>query len=157
MALLINTLRGTVDGGLYVSDVRLGLTVEGDVVSAEDTRSVRLLVGVGGSLPIAEAERYGLLDTPADEPSLAESIVSAVDEIVTAPDEAVPSPEPASTPQLEQPEAAAPVLSDLTVVELKDRAEAAGVAGFKRMNKGELIAAIEAHSDETRTAEAASE
>jgi hypothetical protein len=42
----------------------LCLTADGEVVSQDDPRAVRLLVGVGGTIPASEAARYGLIAEP---------------------------------------------------------------------------------------------
>lgn len=71
MALLeINTLRKAASGSDYVSDHRICVSADGELVECTDPSAVRLLVGEGGSIPRAEAERYGLIaDEPlADEP-----------------------------------------------------------------------------------------
>jgi hypothetical protein len=44
----------------FVSDRRLYLDSEGNVVEADDPNRARLLVGEGGTVPAADAERYGL-------------------------------------------------------------------------------------------------
>jgi hypothetical protein len=44
----------------FVADRRLYLDSEGNVVEADDPNRARLLVGVGGTVPAADAERYGL-------------------------------------------------------------------------------------------------
>lgn len=51
----------------FVSDKRLYLDADGNVVNERDSRRVRLLVGAGGSMPRADAERYGLVKTEAVE------------------------------------------------------------------------------------------
>lgn len=67
MALNINDLRKQRQGAFYVSDQRICLTADGQLVSCEDTRAVRLLVGAGARLPVAVAEQYGLIGKPEPE------------------------------------------------------------------------------------------
>lgn len=61
MAFNIESARRPADGGFYVSPVRISITEDGELVEPDDVRAAFLLVGEGGSLPIAEAERYGLI------------------------------------------------------------------------------------------------
>jgi hypothetical protein len=44
----------------FVADRRLYLDADGNVVEADDPNRARLLVGAGGTVPAADAERYGL-------------------------------------------------------------------------------------------------
>jgi hypothetical protein len=64
MALNINSLRREADGAMYVSPARICVTADGKLVSQDDPAAVRLLVGEGGSLPVAIAELYGLVGEP---------------------------------------------------------------------------------------------
>jgi len=57
----IDLIRSPAQGANWVSPARVCLTADGALVSCEDSRAVKLLVGEGGSLPVAEAERYGLV------------------------------------------------------------------------------------------------
>lgn len=51
---------------MYTADRRLYQDADGNVVEADDPKRVKLLVGVGGQIPLADAERYGLVEvTPA--------------------------------------------------------------------------------------------
>lgn len=51
----------------HKSDRRLYLDAEGNVVEQSDPKKVKLLVGKGGELPMAEARQYGLVqDEPGD-------------------------------------------------------------------------------------------
>lgn len=46
---------------LWTSDRRLYLNNEGEVVEADDPTRVELLIGIGGTLPIADASALGLM------------------------------------------------------------------------------------------------
>lgn len=46
---------------VWISDRRLYLTADGQVVGASDPRKHRLLVPAGGALPLVEAQRLGLV------------------------------------------------------------------------------------------------
>lgn len=61
MGLNIETLRKAAEGAMYVSDQRLCVSAEGELVAEDDARAVRLLVGAGGSIPAREAAAYGLI------------------------------------------------------------------------------------------------
>lgn len=51
---------------LWTSDRRLYLDKDGKVVEANDPTKQRLLVAQGGTIPLEDAERYGLITvTPA--------------------------------------------------------------------------------------------
>lgn len=50
-----------VDSGKYTSDERLYLTAKGEVVKEGDPKATSLLVGAGGQVSAADAEKYGLL------------------------------------------------------------------------------------------------
>lgn len=51
---------------MWTSDRRLYLNAEGEAVEADDPTRIKLLVAAGGSIPLADAERYGLVTvTPA--------------------------------------------------------------------------------------------
>lgn len=53
---------------MWISDRRLFLTADkGRVVEDGDVEARFLLVGQGGELPMAQAERYGLLKPKAEE------------------------------------------------------------------------------------------
>lgn len=69
--LTIDELRRPAAGGMWVSPARLCVSAAGEVVACDSPAAVRLLVGEGGSIPVAEAERYGLVgmaDAPAATP-----------------------------------------------------------------------------------------
>ena len=68
MALNVELLRREAQGAMWVSPARVCLTAEGRLVNCEDVTAVKLLVGEGGSLPVAEAERYGLVAHPVADP-----------------------------------------------------------------------------------------
>lgn len=53
---------------MYISDRRLYLTPAGEL-SEEPVSGGSLLVGKGGELPLAVAERYGLTEAKAAKPS----------------------------------------------------------------------------------------
>lgn len=55
------------EGAFYVAPERLCVTADGEVTDQDDPLAVRLLVGKGGQLPIAEARRYGLIAEPKAE------------------------------------------------------------------------------------------
>ena len=68
----------------WVADRRLYLDKDGKVVEADDPARATLLVGVGGIVPAADAERYGLMgDAPAvetralDEPPATKAVTKA--------------------------------------------------------------------------------
>jgi hypothetical protein len=65
VALNINRLKQEVPTGDYVSPERICVTADDEIVACDDPRAERLLVGEGSVLPRAEAERYGLIGTPA--------------------------------------------------------------------------------------------
>lgn len=70
MALDINTLRKEKMGAEYISDVRICLTEDGQLVDQDDPRAVRLLVGAGSAIPVSVAAGYGLIreaGNPAEE------------------------------------------------------------------------------------------
>lgn len=51
---------------LWTSDRRLYLDKDGKAVEADDPTRQSLLVAAGGTIPLADAERYGLVEvTPA--------------------------------------------------------------------------------------------
>lgn len=51
---------------IWTSDRRLYLDKDGKVVEADDTTKQSLLVAAGGTIPLADAQRYGLITvTPA--------------------------------------------------------------------------------------------
>jgi hypothetical protein len=56
---------------LYTSDRRLYLNAEGKVVEADDPTRVSLLVNAGGTIPMADAEKYGLTNPIAPAPAKA--------------------------------------------------------------------------------------
>lgn len=71
--LVINDLRGVVQGNGWVSPARLCLTADGRVTTEDDPAAVSLLVAKGGSLTLSEARRYGLLqEETVDEPEAKE-------------------------------------------------------------------------------------
>jgi hypothetical protein len=47
---------------MYTADRRLYLNAEGKVVEADDPTRASLLVGQGGTLPLDQAQRLGLVD-----------------------------------------------------------------------------------------------
>jgi len=69
MGLTINLLRGgKEEEPMFISDRRLFLTADKErVVEDGDVAARFLLVGKGGELPTADAERYGLLKPKAVE------------------------------------------------------------------------------------------
>lgn len=46
---------------VWTADRRLYLNDKGEVVEADDPARVSLLVATGGTIPMVDAERYGLL------------------------------------------------------------------------------------------------
>jgi hypothetical protein len=58
---------------MYIADKRYFLTADNRVVEESDPAALRLLVGVGGSLPIAEARKYGLVADEQEQPAEAEA------------------------------------------------------------------------------------
>jgi hypothetical protein len=64
MAIEVETLRKRADGAMYRSDIRLYRTAGGRVCEEGDPEAAFLLVGAGGSIPAAEAARYGLIGEP---------------------------------------------------------------------------------------------
>lgn len=58
---------------MWTADRRLYLNAEGQAVEADDPTRIKLLVAAGGSIPMADAERYGLITvqpavvTPAEK------------------------------------------------------------------------------------------
>ena len=97
MALNIDSLRREAAGAMWVSPARVCLTAEGGLVDCEDTRAVKLLVGEGGSLPVTEAERYGLVARPATE-----TVAAAVSIAIEEPEEK--AQEPVEDKQIAPPE-----------------------------------------------------
>jgi hypothetical protein len=69
MGLTINLLRGgKEEEPMFISDRRLFLTADKErVVEDGDVAARFLLVGQGGELPMAEAERYGLVKPKSEE------------------------------------------------------------------------------------------
>lgn len=55
-------LEGPMASNMWTSERRLYLDQDGNVVEADDPKRASLLVGQGGQLPLADAERYGLLE-----------------------------------------------------------------------------------------------
>lgn len=53
---------------LYTADRRLYLDKDGKVVEADDPTRTRLLVAAGGTMPLEDAERYGLIGDKAKAP-----------------------------------------------------------------------------------------
>jgi hypothetical protein len=51
----------------YISDRRLYLDADGNVVEAGDPAAATLLVGEGGNLPLARAEELGLVGEKAEK------------------------------------------------------------------------------------------
>lgn len=66
----------------FVSDRKLWQTPDGEVVEDSDPRKsgARLLLPKGGTLPIAEAQRLGLIDQPKMEPSEPETTITESEE-----------------------------------------------------------------------------
>lgn len=66
---------------MFVSDKRLCLTKDGQVVEDGHPDAVSLLVGKGGTLSLEEAKRYGLLkaekESKAQEPAENKAIEAA--------------------------------------------------------------------------------
>jgi hypothetical protein len=57
---------------LWTADRRLYLNKDGQVVEADDPTRQTLLVAQGGTIPLADAERYGLVTvTPAQVTTVA--------------------------------------------------------------------------------------
>lgn len=81
MALNINAVQLDVPNGDYVSPARICVTADGELVSADDPRGVRLLVGEGGTLPRSEAERYGLIASQKAQEPAAARVEEAVEEV----------------------------------------------------------------------------
>lgn len=52
---------------LWISDRRLYLTKDGKVVGDKDPNKLTLLVAAGGSIPLADAKGYGLLEQPEQQ------------------------------------------------------------------------------------------
>lgn len=71
--------------GMYISPERLYLDKDGKVVKADDPNRVSLLVGKGGSIPQADADRYGLTGT-ADEPDEKAAAPKATKAVTKAPE-----------------------------------------------------------------------
>jgi hypothetical protein len=68
MGVSIRLLRDAKEKPMWISDRRLFLTADkGRVVEDGDVEARFLLVGQGGELPMAQAERYGLLKPKAEE------------------------------------------------------------------------------------------
>lgn len=93
MALNVELLRREAKGAIWVSPARVCLTADGALVSCEDASAVKLLVGVGGALPVAKAELYGLVARPgakkpaaADEPVEEKAQEPLEDKQVAAPE-----------------------------------------------------------------------
>lgn len=59
----------TQNKALWISDKRLYLTADDQVVGEKDPRKLTLLVAAGGSITIAQAQRYGLLSQPVEQPA----------------------------------------------------------------------------------------
>ena len=61
MALEIKDLRRQAQGLHWISPARLCVSADDEVVECTDPKARKLLVGEGGTLPLAVAERYGLV------------------------------------------------------------------------------------------------
>lgn len=57
----------------YTADRRICVDAAGNVVDCESDQAARLLVGQGGTLTDAEAEKYGLTKAAAPAPNKARS------------------------------------------------------------------------------------
>lgn len=69
MAIEINRLRKSPENGEYVSDMRICITEDGEIVACDDPRAARLLVGEGSTIPAPDAARYGLIVEVAEAPA----------------------------------------------------------------------------------------
>jgi len=120
MELSIATLRGEIAGGQWISPRRLCVTSDGRIVTEDDPAAAFLLVGAGGSLPMAEAERYGLLReegrAESEEPPRAVGLRAAADN--------------------------EDGLNDRTKAELKALAEAEAIKLGKARSNADIIAVI---------------
>jgi hypothetical protein len=118
MELSIAQLRGELAGGQWISPRRLCVTADGRIVTEDDPAAAFLLVGAGGSLPMAEAERYGLLraEGRAESGEPARPVGPAADN-----DDG---------------------LNDRTKAELKALAEAEGIKLGKARSNADIIAVI---------------
>lgn len=67
---------------MWTSDRRLYLNAEGKAVEADDPTRIKLLVAAGGSIPLADAERYGLVTVT---PAVVEAVKPQSDEKAKAP------------------------------------------------------------------------
>lgn len=66
---------------LWTADRRLYLDKDGKVVEADDPTRQSLLVATGGTIPLADAERYGLVTvTPAVVTNVAPGVDQPSDE-----------------------------------------------------------------------------
>ncbi len=91
MALKIEDLRRAPQGAQWVSPERICVSADDEVVACDDTRAVRLLVGAGGSIPVSEAEQYGLV--AHDEPLVADASAEQPPPDAGAPASQEPQPE----------------------------------------------------------------
>lgn len=66
---VIDELKRAAEGNMWTSPERLLVTADGEVVSNDDPRGVRLLVGKNCQIPKDEARKYGLLLEPGEEPT----------------------------------------------------------------------------------------
>ena len=87
MVLNVELLRREAQGAMWVSPARVCLTANGGLVDCEHVTAVKLLVGEGGSLPVAEAERYGLVGRHVAEVQITAPAAPPVS--VAAPEEPV--------------------------------------------------------------------
>ena len=77
--------------GQYTADRRLSLDASGNVVEADDPSRVTLLVAKGGTLPMEDARRYGLVDDEGNPVARADAESDAdADEAATEDAEAKP-------------------------------------------------------------------
>lgn len=126
MALVIETLQKQASGGQYVSDRRICLTKAGELCEETDPRANTLLVGVNGTLTLAEARRYGLLleeGGPASKQRKPAEDKQREPESDKAPAEPEPAPptEPAAAPPPKG-------LSDMNKAQLQEVAAAQGLS-----------------------------
>jgi len=129
MGLDIKSLQKAAEGALYVSDVRLYVSAEGELVQESDPRAARLLVAAGNSIPAAEAAKYGLIADASPSAVLAEAASAVASEGGAA--EASPGPESGQDP-----------LEGLTKKELLALAAERGITVSRKATVGEIRAAL---------------
>jgi hypothetical protein len=112
MSIISIPKRGSMNKNDFVSDKRLYLDKDGNVVEEKDPNRLTLLVAAGGRLPMEQAQKYGLVK--ADE---ADAVLTSDGETAEAGED----------------------LESMTKAELLEFAEAHGVEVKPNWNKAQIV------------------